>query len=147
MGVEPYLVASSVDTIMAQRLVRVLCPACKEPDCSPEAGRLCQEWGVPADTTVYRAVGCPQCRQTGYQGRHAIFEMMTVTDDVRQLLLAHSSTGELRLAARRHGLRALREDGFRLVRQGVTTLEEIMRVTSDSDEAETEPALSTGGGG
>jgi general secretion pathway protein E/type IV pilus assembly protein PilB len=147
MGVEPYLVASSVDTVMAQRLVRVLCPACKEPDCSPEAARLCQEWEVPADTSVYRAVGCALCRQTGYQGRRAIFEMMTVTDDVRQLLLAHSSTGDLRLAARRHGLRALREDGLRLVREGVTTLEEILRVTSDSDEAETETAVRNGGGG
>ena len=147
MGVEPYLVASSVDTVMAQRLVRVLCPACKQPDRSPEAGRLCQEWGVPPDTTVYRAVGCPLCRQTGYQGRQAIFEMMTVTDDVRQLLLAHSATGDLRLAARRHGLRSLREDGLRLVRGGSTTLEEIMRVTSDSDEAETAVAGATTGEG
>ena len=138
MGVEPYLVASSVDTVMAQRLVRVLCPLCKQPDLSPEASRLCRDWELPAGTTVYRAAGCPQCRQTGYQGRQAIFEMMTVTDDVRTLLLAHSSTGDLRVAARRHGLRSLREDGIRLICQGITTLEELVRVTSDSDDAEAE---------
>ena len=136
MGVEAYLVASTVDTILAQRLVRVLCPACRQPDDSPKAARLLAEWGVGAGETVYCAAGCERCRQTGYQGRHAIFEMMMMTDDVRQLLLANSSTGDLRQAARRHGLRALREDGLRLVRAGQTSLDEVMRVTSDVDEDE-----------
>ncbi len=142
MGVEPYLVASSVDTILAQRLVRILCPVCKQPACSSEALRLCVEWGIAPGTKVYEAAGCSQCRQTGYQGRRAIFEMMAVTYDVRQLLLAHSSTGDLRLAARQHGLVSLREDGLRLLRQGITTPEEIVRVTSDSDEPDVEAVAS-----
>jgi general secretion pathway protein E/type IV pilus assembly protein PilB len=134
MGVEPYLIASSVDTVMAQRLVRVLCPACKALDTSPEAARLGQEWGLHGSAGFYRAVGCEQCRQTGYQGRRAVFEMMLLTDDVRQLLLAHRATGELRTAAGRHGMRSLREDGIRLARLGVTSLDEVLRVTIE-DEA------------
>ncbi len=140
MGVEPYLIASSVDTVMAQRLVRVLCPACRAPDTSPEAARLGREWGLEGDVTIYRAVGCDACRQTGYQGRHAVFEMMMVTEDVRQLLLAHRSTGELRAAACRHGMRSLREDGLRLVREGITSLEEVVRVSSDGDDGVLDPA-------
>jgi general secretion pathway protein E/type IV pilus assembly protein PilB len=134
MGVEPYLIASSVDTVIAQRLVRLLCPACKAPDTSPEAARLGQEWGLNGSVSFFRSVGCEQCRQTGYQGRRAVFEMMVLTDDVRQLLLAHRSTGELRTAACRHGMRSLREDGLRLARQGLTSLDEVLRVTIE-DEA------------
>jgi general secretion pathway protein E/type IV pilus assembly protein PilB len=134
MGVEPYLIASSVDTVMAQRLVRLLCPFCKAADTSPEAARLGQEVGLGGSATFYRAVGCERCRQTGYQGRHAIFEMMQLTDDVRQLLLAQRATGELRAAACRHGMRSLREDGLRLARQGSTSLDEVFRVTIE-DEA------------
>jgi general secretion pathway protein E/type IV pilus assembly protein PilB len=134
MGVEPYLIASSVDTVMSQRLVRVLCPACRSVDDSAAATRLAREWGLNGGGAIYRAVGCEVCRQTGYQGRHAVFEMMAVTDDVRQLLLAQRATGELRGAAGRHGMRSLREDGLRLVRLGVTSLEEVLRVSSEEDE-------------
>jgi type II secretory ATPase GspE/PulE/Tfp pilus assembly ATPase PilB-like protein len=119
---------------MAQRLVRLLCPFCKAADTSPEAARLGQEVGLGGSATFYRAVGCERCRQTGYQGRHAIFEMMQLTDDVRQLLLAQRATGELRAAACRHGMRSLREDGLRLARQGSTSLDEVFRVTIE-DEA------------
>jgi len=133
MGVEPYLIASSVDTVMAQRLVRVLCPACRTADTSPEALRLAGEWGLNGAQTVYRAVGCEACRQTGYQGRHAVFEVMTANDEVRQLLLAHRATGEMRAAAFRHGMRSLRDDGLRLVRLGITTLEEVLRVSTEDD--------------
>jgi len=136
MGVEPYLVASSADTILAQRLVRVLCPSCKVPDDSAESARLAREWGANGDVRIYRAVGCEHCRQTGYSGRRAVFEMMTVTEDVRQLLLAHRSTGEIRQAACRHGMRSLREDGLRLARAGITSLDELVRVTTDADNQE-----------
>ena len=96
MGIEPYLVASSVDTVVAQRLVRVLCPACRQPDDSVDATQARQDWQLPADTLFHRAVGCAQCRQTGYQGRQAIFEIMPVGEELRALLLARRSTGELR---------------------------------------------------
>ncbi len=136
MGVEPYLVASSADTILAQRLVRVLCPECKVPDDSAESARLVREWGANGGAQVYRAVGCDRCRQTGYSGRRAVFEMMTVSEDVRQLLLAHRSTGEIRQAACRHGMRSLREDGLRLARAGLTSLDELVRVTADTESQE-----------
>ena len=136
MGVEPYLVASSADTILAQRLVRVLCPECKVPDESAESARLMREWGANGGAQIYRAAGCERCRQTGYSGRRAVFEMMTVSEDVRQLLLAHRSTGEIRQAACRQGMRSLREDGLRLARAGLTSLDELVRVTADTDSQE-----------
>ncbi len=140
MSVEPYLVASSVDTVVAQRLVRVLCRHCRQPDHSVEAARMRGDLSVPGEVALYRAAGCPECRETGYQGRRAIFEIFTVTDDIRQLLLANRSTGELRAAARKNGMRSLREDGLRLVRAGTTSLEEVMRVTAEGEEEVLAPA-------
>jgi general secretion pathway protein E/type IV pilus assembly protein PilB len=134
MGVEPYLVASSVDTVVAQRLVRVLCPACRRHNGSQADAGLRLEYGIPEDVPLYHATGCPECRQTGYNGRRAVFEMMTVSDEIRQLLLAHRSTGEMRAVARRQGMSSLREDGLRLVALGQTSIEEVVRVTSDADE-------------
>src|SRR5208283_4541603 len=76
MGVEPYLVASSLEAVLAQRLVRVLCPHCKQADDSPTAAALKEKLGIPANTTIYRSTGCRECRNTGFFGRHAIFEWM-----------------------------------------------------------------------
>ncbi|RME95951.1 MAG: type II/IV secretion system protein [Verrucomicrobia bacterium] len=129
MGVEPYLVASSLEAVLAQRLVRTLCAACKAPDHSPETQLLQQQVPALADATIYRGVGCPECRQTGFFGRHAIFEMMDMTHEVRQLLLKGASSVELREAARRDGMTLLVEDGWRLVRAGLTTPEEVLRVS------------------
>src|SRR5205085_65025 len=84
MGVEPYLVASSLEAVLAQRLVRVLCAHCKRVDESPAARAFKVQVGIPADTTIYRSVGCRECRQTGFFGRHAIFEWMDSDDDGRQ---------------------------------------------------------------
>ena len=134
MGVEPYLVASSVDTILAQRLIRLLCPKCKRQDASPDTERLTATWNTPSNPMFYGPVGCDHCRQTGYRGRKAIFEMMAVTEEIRQLVLDHKSAGDIRALARRQGLRSLREDGQRLVFAGLTSVEEIVRVTSDADD-------------
>ena len=131
MGVEPYLVASSLEAVLAQRLVRVLCTHCKQPDTSPATQVLKTQVGIPSVTTVFRSVGCRECRNTGYHGRHAIFEWMDVDNDVRQLVLKNCSAGEIADAARRNGLRTLSEDGWRLVRLGITTPEEVLRVTKD----------------
>src|ERR1051325_8043794 len=136
MGVEPYLVASSLAAVLAQRLVRVLCPKCKEEDHSPTTQALKVQLNLPPTTVIYRAVGCRECRQTGYHGRRGIFEWMDTTNEIRQLILKNCSSGESREAARRNGMRTLADDGWRLVSQGVTTPEEVLRVTKDQSIGE-----------
>jgi type II secretion system protein E len=131
MGVEPYLVASSLEAVLAQRLVRVLCPKCKLIDQSPKALAISKQIGIPADQSLYRANGCEACRMTGYHGRRAVFEMMSLNEEIRQLILKDCSSGMIREAARRDGLCSLSEDGWRLVGEGVTTVDEVMRVTKD----------------
>jgi len=131
MGVEPYLVASSLEAVLAQRLVRVLCPHCKQEDTSPAALALKTQIGIPFNTPIYAAVGCRECRQTGYHGRRAIFEWMDSSPEVRKLILKNASSDQLREAAQRDGMRSLAEDGWRLVRGGITTAQEVLRVTKD----------------
>jgi type II secretory ATPase GspE/PulE/Tfp pilus assembly ATPase PilB-like protein len=131
MGVEPYLVASSLEAVLAQRLVRVLCPHCKTEDVSPAAKSLQEEQEILRGARIYQTVGCRECRQTGYIGRHGIFEMMGMNNEVRQKILKNCSSQEIREVARRAGLRTLREDGWRLVKEGITTPGEVMRVTKD----------------
>jgi general secretion pathway protein E/type IV pilus assembly protein PilB len=133
MGVEPYLVSSSLEGVIAQRLVRVLCPHCKEPDDSPPVQAFKAIVGFPPDTVVYQAVGCRECRGTGYFGRHAIFEFMEITNEIRRMVLQNRSADELREAARAAGMRTLAEDGWRLVRAGITTPAEVLRVTKDQN--------------
>ena len=130
MGVEPYLVASSLEAVLAQRLVRVLCKQCKEVDDSPTAQTFKARLGIPASHPTYRSVGCRECRNTGFHGRHAIYEWMDSSNEIRQLILRNASTDEIRDAGRRDGMRTLAEDGWRLVRQGVTTVEEVLSVTT-----------------
>jgi type II secretory ATPase GspE/PulE/Tfp pilus assembly ATPase PilB-like protein len=130
MGVEPYLVASSLESVLAQRLVRLLCPQCKKVDTSPAAHSYKRKIGMPADTMVYCAVGCRECRNTGYFGRRAIFEWMDTNNEIRELVLRNASTDLVRETARRAGMRTLAEDGRRLVEEGITTIEEILSVTT-----------------
>jgi general secretion pathway protein E/type IV pilus assembly protein PilB len=129
MQVEPYLVASSLEAVMAQRLVRVLCSECREEDQSARSQALKERFEVLRDVPLYRAVGCEACRQTGYLGRRAIFEMMAMTNEIRQLLLHAASSGQIKQAAQKEGMRMLTEDGWRLVREGVTTADEVLRVS------------------
>ncbi len=131
MGVEPYLVASSLEAVLAQRLVRVLCPHCKQEDTSPQAQSFKAELEFPANAPIFRAVGCRECRQTGYHGRRAIFEWMDSSNEIRAMILKNCSSDQIAQAARRGGMRTLSEDGWRLVRMGVTTPEEVLRVTKD----------------
>jgi general secretion pathway protein E/type IV pilus assembly protein PilB len=137
MGVEPYLVASSLEAVLAQRLVRVLCKHCKQPDDTPTARALKSQLGIPANTTIYKSVGCRDCRNTGFFGRHAIFEWMDSDNEIRQLVLKSASTDQIRDAARKQGMKTLAEDGWRLVRQGVTTVEEVLSVTTAKEVART----------
>jgi general secretion pathway protein E/type IV pilus assembly protein PilB len=135
MGVEPYLVASSLEAVLAQRLVRVLCAKCRQPDNSPAAQTFKAQVGIPAETTIYRSVGCRDCRQTGFLGRHAIFEWMDSDNEIRELILKHASSDVIRDAARRAGMKTLAEDGWRLVRMGITTAEEVLSVTTAKEIA------------
>lgn len=137
MGVEPYLVASSLEAVLAQRLVRVLCVHCKQEDHSAEAEAFKAQVGIPKNVTIYRSVGCRECRQTGFFGRQAIFEWMDSDSEIRQLILKNSSTDLIRDAARKAGMKTLAEDGWRLVQQGMTTVEEVLSVTTAKEVAAT----------
>ena len=130
MGVEPYLVASSLEAVLAQRLVRVLCKHCKEPDNSVRAQSFKAKLGIAADKIIYKSIGCRECRNTGFFGRHAIFEWMDTDEEIRQLILKSASTDQIRKAARNAGMRTLAEDGWRLVAAGITTVEEVLSVTT-----------------
>lgn len=135
MGVEPYLVASSLEAVLAQRLVRVLCKHCKRVDDSATAKVFKAKVGIPAETPIYRSVGCRECRNTGFHGRQAIFEWMDTDAELRQLILKNVSADQIREAALRGGMRTLAEDGFRLVRLGMTTVEEVLSVTTAKEVA------------
>ena len=131
MGIEPYLVASSLEAICAQRLVRVICRECKEPIAADEVRRLKKEYGDALPDTMYAGKGCRSCQGTGYKGRIGIFELMAVTDEIRSMILESVSSPELRRVAMNEGMTSLRQDGFRHLREGRTTIQEILRVTKD----------------
>jgi general secretion pathway protein E/type IV pilus assembly protein PilB len=133
MGVEPYLVASSLEGVLAQRLVRTLCPHCRIEDTSERVKALRETMKWKPDAVIYKAVGCRECRQTGYHGRRAVFEMMGVSYPIRQKILKNCSSGELKELARKEGMRTLSQDGWRLVEMGITTPDEVMRVTKDEE--------------
>jgi general secretion pathway protein E/type IV pilus assembly protein PilB len=133
MGVEPYLVASSLEAVLAQRLVRVVCPECAamgEPD-PTEAALLRAELGDKAPTELRRGTGCRSCQGTGYRGRSGLFEMMPVDDSIRELILREASSREIRRQAVANGMQSLRRDGWRHLLAGKTTIEEVLRVTKD----------------
>ncbi|PYL57555.1 MAG: type II secretion system protein E [Verrucomicrobia bacterium] len=131
IGVQPFLVASSVRAIMAQRLVRRLCSNCKEPAelSETELRALRIEPGQIREAQVMKPVGCEQCRRTGYRGRTGIFEIFVIDDEVRHMINKRSATMMLRQRARELGMRTLREDGVRKILGGVTSAEEIISTT------------------
>ncbi len=131
IGVQPFLVASSVRAIMAQRLVRRLCAHCKAPGAltETELRALQLEPSQLEETEIMRPVGCELCRKTGYKGRMGIFEIFTITDDVRHMINNRRSTVLLRQRARGDGMRTLREDGVRKVLAGMTSAEEVISIT------------------
>jgi type II secretory ATPase GspE/PulE/Tfp pilus assembly ATPase PilB-like protein len=124
MGVENYLITSSLVGVLAQRLVRVICAHCKRP-----AGPALSPEGETVQT--FRGAGCKECNGSGYASRIGIFEMMDVDDEIRKLIMANADATELTKAARLHGMRSLREDGWKKIRDGVTTVDEVMRVTQE----------------
>ena len=132
MGVEPFLVASSVTLIEAQRLVRKLCAKCREPSDPPAS--VFEKLGLkpPREATFYKAVGCRNCNQTGYRGRMGIIEVFQVDERVRELIVSRAQSWEIKDHATKHlGMRPLREDGFVKAALGQTTLEEVIAVTTE----------------
>ncbi len=129
MGIEPFLVTSSVQAIIAQRLIRLLCPRCKEPF-QPDEGQLAEMGlGEDAEITIYRPVGCQQCLETGYRGRIGIFEFLSMTEAIKTLVLKTTDANQIRQVGVGQGMLTLRDDGIRKVLEGRTTLSEILRVT------------------
>jgi type IV pilus assembly protein PilB len=130
MGVEPFLVASAVECVLAQRLVRKLCATCKEPDPDGTAALEAAGWdGIgPAETTVFRSAGCPACGRTGYRSRIALHEVMPLSDELARLCAERATAEQLGKVATSQGMRALRQDGLGKVAAGLTTVEEVLRV-------------------
>jgi general secretion pathway protein E/type IV pilus assembly protein PilB len=133
MGVEPYLVASSLEAVLAQRLVRVLCPQCKATDLTARTEALRARVPALKDAVIYKATGCGACRMTGYAGRQALFELMGMSASIRTVLLRGGSSLEVKEAARKEGMRTLIDDGWRMVKLGVTTPSEVLRVSKEDD--------------
>ncbi|MEM9185996.1 MAG: ATPase, T2SS/T4P/T4SS family [Planctomycetota bacterium] len=132
MGVEPFLVSSTIEAVMAQRLVRSLCKECKEPyEPTPEEAPDDFPWDAyqASGEPIYRAAGCRACKELGFTGRQGIFELCVTTDAVRQLAHDRASSWEIRKAALADGMRTLRQDAWRKVLTGITTIDEVLRVT------------------
>ncbi len=134
MGIEPYLISSTVVGVMAQRLVRVICPACKQPY-KPQDGMV--SWNelqglAKGFVRLHKGAGCEKCLQTGYMGRTGIFELLLVDDQIRDLVVRRQGSHIIERAAAERGMAMLRQDGLRKALAGTTTLEEVYRVTQDS---------------
>ena len=141
LGIKPFLVASSIQAIMAQRLIRVICEECKDVDPSPDPYVL-RVVGLPPEKIkgrpVYRGRGCGRCNNTGYRGRKGIFEVLVMNNEIRELAFKRAPTNQVRAAARAAGMRSLLEDGQRKILTGMTTAEEVMRSTQIEGVIETE---------
>jgi len=136
MGCEPYLLSSVLDGVLAQRLVRRICPACRAPH-QPDPGDLLAIGVTDAQgAELFRGKGCTDCRGTGYRGRMGIYELFVVTEEARRLILQKAPTGTIRRHALERGMVSLRDDGWAKARAGVTTVEEIRRVTQEDSEEE-----------
>jgi len=131
MGIEPFLVASSLELVLAQRLVRLVCPHCRDTFVPDDLDALRSEFGDPTLERLHRGRGCRQCQGSGYLGRTGIFEVMNISESIRTMILERVSAGQIRKQAVTEGMKSLREDGWRLVKTGKTTLAEVLRVTKD----------------
>ena len=128
MDIEPFLVASAVTCVLGQRLARTLCQHCKKRAIIPVEALRASGYNAQVDMEAYEPVGCPRCAGTGYRGRIAIYEVMDVTNEIRDLALERRPASEMQEVAQRQGMRRMRDDGFEKVREGRTSMAEIMRV-------------------
>jgi general secretion pathway protein E len=136
MGLEEYLLTSTVNGILAQRLVRKLCPSCKlafHPPAELIKELQLQRFAPDGDIVLYKPVGCPQCADMGYRGRLAIIEFLPMTDPIRKLIMNHAEAGVIQKLAIEEGMATMYENGLVKVVEGVTTLEEVLRVTTAAE--------------
>jgi type IV pilus assembly protein PilB len=133
MGIEPFLISSAINLILAQRLIRKICVDCKEP--IKVHAQLLIDLGVPPDEvksfSTFKGKGCPICSNTGYKGRLGLYEVMPMKEEVKELILARASTSEVKKEAMRLGMKTLRQSGIMKIREGVTTIEEVLKATVD----------------
>jgi general secretion pathway protein E len=136
LGVPHYLLKATLLGVMAQRLVRTLCPHCKAPQALDEDGwnSLTKPWSAPLPTQACSAVGCLECRDTGYRGRAGVYEIMLINDAMKPLITADTDLIALRRHAFKEGMRSLRLSGAQKVGAGLTTIEEVLRVTPQSEQ-------------
>ena len=136
MGVEPFLISASIIGVLAQRLARQICQNCKEPYKPPADALRRVGFNVEnaEDVVFYRGRGCEQCKHTGYRGRNGIFEFMLMTEEIQDLIVKRAPLSEVRNAALASGMKALKQDGFQKVLEGMTTVEEVMRVVFTAGE-------------
>jgi type IV pilus assembly protein PilB len=131
MGVEPFLVASSVNLVLAQRLIRLVCTSCREPAEIPP--QVLVDIGVKQEDlgkfNCFRGTGCPQCGGSGYRGRNALYEVMPISEEIRELILSGASEREIKRTAVGVGMSSLRQSGISILKQGATTVDEVVRVT------------------
>jgi type IV pilus assembly protein PilB len=140
MGVEPYLIGAALNMVLAQRLVRRVCPKCRQEYDPPRPLRKTVErMGFDIDT-FYRGVGCKRCRNTGFSGRIGVHELLLINDELRDQIVANPAIGPVRKIAARLNMVTLRQDGFRKVREGITTIEEILDVAGDARDFAEAPA-------
>ncbi|HKN94471.1 MAG TPA: GspE/PulE family protein, partial [Thermoleophilaceae bacterium] len=132
MGIEPFLVASSIECVVAQRLARKLCSACRAETKISKATLAENGFSVSAAISAYEAVGCRRCGGSGYKGRTGLYETMPISDEIRSLVLQRASANEVAEMAASQGMRRLRDDGLEKVKQGLTTVEEVVRVTGSN---------------
>ena len=137
MGIEPFLVSSTIIGVLAQRLVRQICSSCKEPyEPHPEQLRELGLGTSQVNATFYRGRGCPACRETGYRGRLGLHELLIMGDSIKDVILKSSDANEIKRAALRHGLITLRMDGVQKIRAGLTTVEEVLSITVEDQAIE-----------
>ncbi|MDZ7276625.1 MAG: GspE/PulE family protein [candidate division KSB1 bacterium] len=134
MGIEPYLIAASVECIIAQRLVRVICPECKSVEVGHNGKSGLVRRLIPHDALLYHGRGCSHCKQTGYWGRTAIYEFLLIDDELREHIVKKTPANQLRQIAINKGMITLRQDGLEKIRLGLTTLDEVLRVTQEAGD-------------
>ncbi|MGH8507634.1 MAG: GspE/PulE family protein, partial [Gammaproteobacteria bacterium] len=135
MGVEDYLLTSTVNGVLAQRLVRMLCMQCRRPyEALPEIVEelKLRDYVQDENVVLYEPVGCPQCAGTGFRGRTAILELLSMSDPIRRLVLKHADAGQIQVTAIEAGMRTMFQDGVDKALRGITAIEEVLRVTSVS---------------
>jgi type II secretory ATPase GspE/PulE/Tfp pilus assembly ATPase PilB-like protein len=141
MGIEPFLIASSVEGLIAQRLVRLMCPHCKQQHMpAPEvlrkvAGSMLEESLARNDLQFFRPVGCEKCRFTGFRGRTALYEIVRVDEEMRAMIVERQPANVLKRHAMNRGSRNIRMDGWLKITDGKTTVDEVLRVTMEDDMA------------